>query len=517
MRNYVSKFFRVAASLLMVVLLAAGSIPQVRAAIPYLQVVTTDNTNYQVVVSGGDPYRVVDFYTRQSDTELWTVFSNIGTTDSAGYLTTQVATGSYSPGRSRESYVTVGGVASSSVFTGFGSSAATITFSQSTVYVGVGQSTVVTAYGSSNYYVSNNSNLSVASATVSGSSITVYGNAAGSTTLTVCGATTYPYYTSNCETLYVTVSGTTSGTIWFNPSNPTMYVGQSLAVAINSGSTGYAYPTYSNSYYVSSNSNPNVVSATISGTVLNLYANNSGSSSVTVTHSSLGWSATLFVTVSGSTSSTITFSNANPTLQIGQTTTVSIYSPTNSYGNNFYVSSNSSPHVVSATVSGQQLTLYGLASGSSSITLSQYSTQASGTLYVTVAGYGTSSMYANGQLINQYGTIYIVYKNTISAFSNASAFLGLGFNFANALAVGYTNIPTSGYIITTQYAAHPWGSWVKSGSTVYFVHQDGLIPISSYDIFLNNGGRSELLVPMNGYDWQRPQLSLMAYGDYRMK
>jgi hypothetical protein len=48
----------------------------------------------------------------------------------------------------------------------------------------------------------------------------------------------------NCGTLYITVRniGTGSGNVWFSPSNPTMQVGQSLAVSINSS---VSYSTFS--------------------------------------------------------------------------------------------------------------------------------------------------------------------------------------------------------------------------------------------------------------------------------
>ncbi len=519
MNTYMHTIFRLAASLLVATFFLVGAAPMVRAATPYLQVITSDNTNFQVTVTGADSYRMVDFYTRQSDTQMWTTFSNVGTTDSSGYFNTTLNVSSYNPSLTRESYVIVNGQQSSSVFTGSGSIGSNITFSQNNVSLAVGQNTTITIYGGNgSYYMSNNSNTNAVSASISGNTLTLYGNASGSSNLSICSNYAYPYYSSNCGTLYVTVTGSTIGNVWFSPSNPTMYVGQSLAVSINSSSTGYAYPSYSNAYYVSSNSNPNAVSASISGTVLNLYASTSGSASITVTHSSLGWSGTLSVTVMGSGNNTITFSNTNPSVQVGKSTSVAVYAPSSYYSNNFYVSSNSNANVVTTSMSGQTLTLYGLTNGSSTVTVCQYNASGCGSLYVTVTGsvYGTS-VYANGQLLNQNGTIYIVYKNTITGFSNASAFLGLGFSFANALTIDYTNLQTSGYIVTTPYAAHPWGSWVKSGQTVYFVHQDGLIPISSYDIFLNNSGQNKFIVEMNSYDWQRTMLSHMTYGDYRLR
>src|SRR6185369_12025168 len=103
-------------------------------------------------------------------------------------------------------------------------------------------------------------------------------------------------------------------------------------------------------------------------------------------------------------------------------------------------------------------------------------------IYITGSGSVLgSTTYNNGQLLSVGGTVYIVYKNSLVAFGNASAFLGLGYNFSQ-VSQGYTNnIPVSGYVISTAHAAHPWGAWVKNGSTVYFVHELGLIPVPDWN------------------------------------
>ncbi len=403
------------------------------ASTPYLQIYSIDNSNLQVTISGADPYQSVSLYTRQSDTQLWTILSNIGFTDWSGYYSSPISVGTFNPGFVRESYVVINGQ----------------------------QSSIVTTYHNN---------------------------------------TPYP-----------------NGNIWFNPTSPTMNIGQSLAVSINSSSSGYYGPEYNNAYYVSSNSNSNAVSASISGTVLNLYAYQSGSASITVTHSSLAWSGTIYVTVNGNwNNNTISFSNSNPSVQIWQTTSVNIYSSNNYYGN-FYVSNNSNSSVVTASISGSTLSLYGQANGNSTLTICQSGYSGCGTLYVTVTGrvYG-SSTYANGQLLNNNGTIYQVYKNTLYGFSNEAAFLGLGYHFSDAMIVNYLNMPVS-YVIDNSNSSHPWGTWVVSGQTIYFVHENGLIPIPTYDIFINNGGQDYLVVPINSYDWQRTQLPTMTYNDYRLR
>ncbi len=498
------------------------------AGTPSLQVTTSDNQNYQITVSGANPYSIVDFYTRQSDTQMWTTYSNIGTTDANGYYSGRLNITSYNPGLQRESYVNVSALLSSVVNTNSGSYGyGAITFGQTNPTLSVGQSLSVPLYGAGgqNYYISNNSNSYVVSASISGSTLSLYGNSTGNSSIVVCS--NYVYYNSApCGTLYVTVSGSTSsGNVWFSPSNPVLYVGQSLAVSINSASQNYSTPYSGNAYYVVSNSNPGVVSASVSGTVLNLYAYSNGTSSIVINHSSLGWSGTLFVTVgtgSGGTTSTITFSNTNPNLSVGASLSISVYTQNNynsgSYYNNFYVASNSNQSVVSTTLSGQTLTLYGLANGSSTIMVCQNNTSNCGSVYVSVGGYiYGANAYANGQLLNESGTVCIVYKNSMLGFTNADAFLGLGYEFGDVTNVGHVNMPMSSNLITTQYGPHPWGSWVRSGHTVYFIHENGLIPVPSYDVFLNNGGQDRFVVPMNSYDWQKIQLPVMTYSDSRLR
>jgi hypothetical protein len=71
-----------------------------------------------------------------------------------------------------------------------------------------------------------------------------------------------------------------------------------------------------------------------------------------------------------------------------------------SYGT-LYVSSNSNPNVVSVSVSGGTIYFYGLAQGSSTVTICQSGSYSScGTVYVSVSGYG----YGNNYYPNNYNS-----------------------------------------------------------------------------------------------------------------
>ena len=102
-------------------------------------------------------------------------------------------------------------------------------------------------------------------------------------------------------------------------------------------------------------------------------------------------------------------------------------------------------------------------------------------------------------------------------FSNYSAFTGLGYSASNVVNVGYSSLTQSSYAISTANASHPWGTWIKMGTTVYFVYEQGLIPISSYDVFTSNGGQPNFIVSANNYDYQLPVLSIMTYNDPRLQ
>jgi len=411
-----------------------------------------------------------------------------------------------------------------------------IYFSPSSVSLAAGQSSTVSVYNnnynSGSYVLSSDSNSSVANASISGSSLYVSGLTAGSTNIMVCQSG----YSSSCATLYVTVTGSVLGAstnIWFSPQSPTMYAGQSLAVSVNSGvygSTAYSYG--STAYYVSSNSNPGVVTASLNGTVLNLYANTNGTDNISVCSSALGFCNTLYVTVGtgGNYGGTLSLSQTSITLAPGQSGNVNIYG-----SGSYYVSSNGSNYVANAVVSGNVLSVYASQVGNTTISVCQSGYGSCATLSVTVSGtyYNNgnggglqyqggggvlgASTYSNGSLISEGSTVYIVYKNTKSGFANSWAFTGLGFKFSNVVSVGNSGLNSSGYTVTTPYTQHPWGSWIKSGNTVYFVQESGLIPVPDWNTFLNNGGQGNLIVNANSYDFKLAVLSPMVNNDSRLQ
>ena len=136
---------------------------------------------------------------------------------------------------------------------------------------------------------------------------------------------------------------------------------------------------------------------------------------------------------------------------------------------------------------------------------------------VTVGGsVRGNSDFANGALVLDRDTVYIIYRDQKIGFSNAQAFTGLGYQWTSLYGGDTSDLD---YLsnVSSSNRAHPWGSWLRSGNTIYFMHEDGLIPVPSYDIFRDNGGQDHLVVPMNSYDWDRRTLPSMRRDDSRLE
>lgn len=161
------------------------------------------------------------------------------------------------------------------------------TFSPSSPSVAAGQSVNVSISSASagNYYVSANSNTSVATVSLNNSILTVSGQSSGTATIVVCASS------GICGPLTVTVIPAGSSSISLSPATASLAVGQNFTVNISGGS----------GYYVSANSNQSVAGAQLSGSVLTISGLAAGSSSVGVCQSN-GQCATLPVTVSDSSS-----------------------------------------------------------------------------------------------------------------------------------------------------------------------------------------------------------------------
>ncbi len=441
-----------------------------------------------------------------------------------------------------------------------------VTLSQNSVSMTSGQNMNVSIYssnGSNNtFYISNNTNSNIASATISGSSLNVYAYNSGNTTVTVCNSNySNNNGSNNCASLYITVTGSNNGNnqISLSQNNIDLSIGQSAYVTITSNN-GY----YGNNFYIASNTNSGIAVAAINGNQLGINAVGFGTTSINICNQNYGSGsgncASLYVNVNNinnnnnncsyyytcNNNSGLYFSNVSPTQPV--LNQYFSYAFQVSGGNApyyFYINSGSLPYGLTLSSNGV-LTGTPTQSGSFNFTIranDNYSRSAvSNTIYMTVSnnsngnnfnncyylnGYYTcanrdgsvlgASVYTSGTLIKENNTIYIVYKNTRSGFANFAAFSGLGYKLENVLYVSNSGLVDSGHIVTTAAMAHPWGTWIKSGNTIYFVHDSGLIPIASYDIFLNNGGVDANVVSANVYDFNKPVLPVLGFNDTRIK
>jgi hypothetical protein len=292
------------------------------------------------------------------------------------------------------------------------------TLSQTSVSVAVGQTSSVYASNViTSLYLTSNSNPNIASVSVVGNNINIYGSAVGNTVATICDNT------SVCNTIYITVSGSSSsGTLSLSQTSLSLTTGQTSTVT--------AYNTYgtSTTLYVSNNSNSSVATATIIGNTISIYGNSAGSSTLTVCQSYNVSCATIYVTVSGgygyNGTNTLGLNISSLTLSTGGSVTLTSAN-SNYSGTGLYVSSNSNPNVASTSNSSlvpgcYTGNLYSITTGQLCNNNYTYSNPSYSTTYIPGCYAGAMYSITTGQLCssinggNNNGSI------TISAISSGS-------------------------------------------------------------------------------------------------
>lgn len=313
------------------------------------------------------------------------------------------------------------------------SGSAQLTFSQNSVTVVQGQNLPVTVSGGNGAYtIRSNTNASIIQASMSGSVLTLStGSSSGSSSVTVCSTDL-----ASCGVVVATAGSASSVAITFSSSAPVLVQNGSTTVNIY-GPSGVQF-------YVSSNTKPSVVQASVSGTTLTLSGISAGASTVSVC-ASTGTCASLNVTVQTAvTAGPITLSQNALSVQGGQNAVVTI-----SGGKQPYALFGGTTSVSQQTLSGNSLTVYGVAPGTSNV---QVCSAAGGCvlLAVTVQGSGSSP----ASLLSQStlalvtgqsssvslsgGTTYYLSGN--SAASIAAASVSAATLFVTASAPGATNI-----------------------------------------------------------------------------
>jgi len=242
-----------------------------------------------------------------------------------------------------------------------------VTFSQTNPVVAVSQSTTVTIYGGSGngFYVSSNTNPSVAQINIDSNILTIKGITNGTSSVSVCAVS------GSCGSITVNVSSTVNsgGPMSLSQTTVSILAGQSANVTILGGSTPYSI----------SSSAPSIFNGVINGNILTIYGVNAGSSTANIC-SSVGCTP-LNVTINSITSTVNppAFSQNNISLNVGQQTTVYV-TGTGSY----YISNNSNSNIASEQISGTSIAVTALASGSTNVSICQSGGQCA-TLYITVS------------------------------------------------------------------------------------------------------------------------------------
>ncbi len=234
------------------------------------------------------------------------------------------------------------------------STAQPLTFSQSSVSISSGQTLAIQIYGGSgSYSVINNSsqNGGTVQTSISDSIISLTtGSTAGSSSITVCSTNMI-----SCGIINVTIGTANSSAVSFSQSSPTVTVAQSLNISI--------FGPANSLFYVASNSNPSIVQANLSGSVLTLLPIANGSSVLSVCASAANCgSLTVTVNSNSANNGNLVLSQDSVILAIGQTANVTI-----SGGSMPYNILSTANNIFQPTLNTNILTLYGVASGSSSM------------------------------------------------------------------------------------------------------------------------------------------------------
>jgi hypothetical protein len=267
------------------------------------------------------------------------------------------------------------GIVNASIGT-YTSSGTGLSFSQTYPTITMGQTSVINISGGyGTYYISSNSNSNIAQTYISTSTVTIYGNNPGTTAITVCAPS------GQCGTINPTVVASSGGALVLSQNNVGLVSGQVISVTISGGTAPYS---------VIHNSD-GIAQYSLNGSVITITGVSAGSSNTTVC-SSAGACVTLNANVTSSSGSSVVsgvqpvFSQNNVSVNTNQTAAVYL-----SGNGGYYVSTNSNPAVISASVSGSSLVLSGITTGSSNISVCQTGGQCN-TLYVTVSNSGVSNV-----------------------------------------------------------------------------------------------------------------------------
>lgn len=239
-----------------------------------------------------------------------------------------------------------------------------LSLSQTNLSLSVGQTSNITSYN--NYgtlYISNNSNPNIATASASGNNVSIYANSIGSTNIIICQSGNI----NSCGTVYVNVTGgygynpisNLANILGLNISSLNLSIGNSMTVSSANSNLG--------GLYVSTNSNPGVVSVSYSSITPGCYGNSQYNILTgQPCYSVMGYPNNYNGGSAGYSSIPGCYGNSQYSILTGQSCYSGSYGSTNTNNNN-------TPLVISA-----------VSIGSDMLTLCQSSGNVCSTLYISV-------------------------------------------------------------------------------------------------------------------------------------
>ena len=323
--------------------------------IPTFSFVQANVYSTQIKVSG-DPDSAVTLHYGN----LASLSNTIGTTDDNGSLVVSVSSSNYSISCGNTAYVTINNIQSATIpWAPVDSTCTSLSLSQTSLNLTKGQSTSVTSPNNANISINSNSNSSVVSSNVIGNNIYLTAINYGTANLIVCSNDN----ANLCGTISITVTSDTASSVTFSQKNIILNVGDSQAIT--------AYGSGSGSYYVSSNSNTANVTASMSGSTVNLYGLLFGSSTITICQNDSGCGV-MYVSVVNGTQTQVQTQTQTPVSNIIPKVSSLSFSISNvtdnkiENANNILTlsfSTNVSVNSPNVYVGGTKLSVYGTSSG----------------------------------------------------------------------------------------------------------------------------------------------------------
>ena len=253
-----------------------------------------------------------------------------------------------------------------------GSSGGTLTLSQNNTSLLIGQVLSVNISGGTTPYSLLQSNDGKAQYSLSGNTITINGVSSGISSATICSAG------GACVTLNITISSNISTVSGVQP------VFSQNNLSLNTNQSSSVYLSGNGGYYISNNSNSNIISASISGNSVVLLGISVGSSNMTVCQTG-GQCNTLYVTVSNSTNSNInstpiTFDKTSVSIDVDGVANVNIFGGS---GMGYYISYNSNSNSIGTYITGSSLIVTGKTNGVGTLSVCS-SSNVCGSIAVTI-------------------------------------------------------------------------------------------------------------------------------------